>query len=441
MKYLKIFFIILLFSTLSACVGIYEDGKEIASVVSNNIEEVTVDSLIVKIENGDEFYLLDVRQENEYKKGNIEGSFNIPRGELEFFISDSLGYWEEQLFYAPLKDDQIIIYCKSGARGTLAAHSLKQLGFTNVKNLIGGKEAWDEKLAEATNETEKSKFEILKEYLTENNMDLNNMLQDWIIPVAKVNGNEADFYIMDIRKTEDFETGHIAGAINSSLENIVIDASEVDKKILVVCYTGQTAAHAVIALRLSGHSDAQVLKFGIAAWNTKLAEKWNSNIGDAAIDNPNWVTTETATLQTFENPTITSDYTTGEEILAQQIELLTSFSPIINTDVLETPTDYFINNFWAEEDVTHYGHIDGAYRIKPLTIAGDEYLYLDPSKTIVTYCWTGQTSSLITAYLRVLGYNAVSLKFGANGMVHSKLESHKWETEIAGEFNFITGTE
>jgi rhodanese-related sulfurtransferase len=53
---------------------------------------------------------------------------------------------------------------------------------------------------------------------------------------------------------------------------------------------------------------------------------------------------------------------------------------------------------------------------------------LDPSKEVVTYCWTGQTSSMITAYLSVLGYNTVSLKFGANGMIYDDLESHKFST-------------
>ena len=51
---------------------------------------------------------------------------------------------------------------------------------------------------------------------------------------------------------------------------------------------------------------------------------------------------------------------------------------------------------------------------------------LHTDETIVTYCWTGQTSSMITAYLTVLGYDAVSLKFGSNGMIYDDLEGHKW---------------
>ena len=127
----------LLIFLLSACTAIYEDGKELASVVKSEINEISVDTLKSMIDNGEEFLLLDIRQPAEYEAGNIPGSFSIPRGELEFFILDEY-YWEEQFMYTPLKTDKIIVYCKSGARGTLAAQALKKLGFENVSNLQGG---------------------------------------------------------------------------------------------------------------------------------------------------------------------------------------------------------------------------------------------------------------------------------------------------------------
>ncbi|MCK5169485.1 MAG: rhodanese-like domain-containing protein [Bacteroidales bacterium] len=127
----------LLIFLLSACTAIYEDGKELASVVKSEINEISIDTLKSMIDNGEEFLLLDIRQPAEYEAGNIPGSFSIPRGELEFFILDEY-YWEEQFMYTPLKTDKIIVYCKSGARGTLATQALKKLGFENVSNLQGG---------------------------------------------------------------------------------------------------------------------------------------------------------------------------------------------------------------------------------------------------------------------------------------------------------------
>jgi 3-mercaptopyruvate sulfurtransferase SseA len=52
---------------------------------------------------------------------------------------------------------------------------------------------------------------------------------------------------------------------------------------------------------------------------------------------------------------------------------------------------------------------------------------LDASKHIVTYCYTGQTSAVITAFLNVLGYNASSLLFGMNGLWN---DSPTWSTTV-----------
>ncbi len=104
------------------------------------------------------------------------------------------------------------------------------------------------------------------------------------------------------------------------------------------------------------------------------------------------------------------------------------FKGVPNGDVLADPSTFYINNFWDLVDYDHYGSINGAFRVKPLSITDDLMKYIDPDKTAVTYCWTGQTSSMVTAYLNVIGYNAVSLKFGTNGMIYSVLESHKFVT-------------
>ena len=127
----------LLIIMFSACTAIYEDGNELASVVKTEINEISVDTLKSMIDNGEEFLLLDIRQPAEYEAGNIPGSFSIPRGELEFLILDEY-FWEEQFMYTPLKTDKIIVYCKVGGRGALAAKSLQKLGFENVSNLKGG---------------------------------------------------------------------------------------------------------------------------------------------------------------------------------------------------------------------------------------------------------------------------------------------------------------
>ncbi len=279
-----------------------------------------------------------------------------------------------------------------------------------------------------TSSPKNSEFETLTEYLVENDMDIDDILVGWITTASAVVDHESDYYIIDIRSANDYANGHITGAVNSTLGNILTTAaSSGSKPILVACYTGQGASHGVVALRLSGYSDAKVLKWGMSGWNADF-DSWTGNVGNSAVGNSNWTTDATVTVAEFDGPEINVDGEEGAEILAERVDAMLAggFKGIANADVLANPANYFINNYWAATDVDHYGHIAGAYRINPLTIAGEEIFNLDPEKTIVTYCWTGQTSSMITAYLTVLGYDAKSLKFGTNGMIYENLESHKW---------------
>jgi len=291
---------------------------------------------------------------------------------------------------------------------------------------------------------------ILKDYLVANDMDLNDVLTTWITTstdvYTKLTDTDAsnDYYVIDIRSAEHYAAGHINGAVNSTLLNVVTTAAgAANKPIVVACYTGQTAAHAVVALRLSGYADAKVLKWGMSSWNSSLMSYWNNSTGNAGTSSSNWTAAPgaLAAAATFADPTISSSATTGEGILAERITymLTNGFKGITAADVLTAPSGYFVNNYWAAADVETYGHISGAYRINPLTIEGGEINNLNPDKTIVTYCWTGQTSSMVTAYLNILGYNATSLKFGTNGMIYDALAaSHQWVSSESKDFPLVT---
>ncbi len=128
--------------SMASCNAIYENGEELASSIQHDITEISVDELKTKIENGEDFLLIDVRQAGEYANATIPGALNIPRGTLEFKIRDD-NFWEEEFLYTPEENDEIVIYCKKGDRGILSAMALQQLGFTNVKNLHGGILSWD----------------------------------------------------------------------------------------------------------------------------------------------------------------------------------------------------------------------------------------------------------------------------------------------------------
>lgn len=291
-------------------------------------------------------------------------------------------------------------------------------------------------------ESEESSYEVMTEYMTNNNLDLNDMLSGWITDAQDVNVNKDDYFLMDIRKPEHYNQGHIEGAVNTSLGDVLETAEQsAGKPIVVICYSGQSAAHAVTALRLSGYSDAKSLKFGMSSWHSDF-DVWTGNTGNTA-DNyaSNWTSDAAPSPQEFDYPSFDSDYENGPDILDERIEYMldNGFKGINGEDVLQAPDNYFVNNYWAEGDWSQYGHIKGAFRLfgEDLTLANDGFKHLNPEKTVVTYCWTGQTSSILTAYLTVLGYDATSLKFGANGMIYSDLQSHKWSESTPADFDYV----
>jgi rhodanese-related sulfurtransferase len=323
----------------------------------------------------------------------------------------------------------------------MAKNLVKQLKLSTMKKLLAILMiplfflASCKKVEDDPDPTGTSSYKTLTEYMVNNNMDLNTVLTDWIVgapALADVQTFINTYDILDIRGAADFAAGHIEGAKNTTLADVLTAAQGTTKPILVVCYTGQSASHAVVALRLSGYS-AKVLKSGMSGWRADLAGPWEANSGpingNKGIGHSNWVSTATQTATQFGEPDLTLSGD-GAAMLKERVQLMLTngFKSVKNTDVLDNPGNYFINNYWAQADVDHYGHISNAYRIMPLTIANGEMKNLDPSKTIVTYCWTGQTSSMVTAYLNVIGYNALSLSFGANGMIYNNLESHQFVT-------------
>ena len=284
-------------------------------------------------------------------------------------------------------------------------------------------------------------YEVMTEYLVAHDMDLPDLTTDWIVTADVVNTTGiATYYIIDLRAADDYNLGHIDGAVNSTLANVLTTAGNSGgKPILTVCYTGQTASHAHVALRLSGYSDCQVLMFGMSSWNADF-DGWTANTSNAYASHANWSATNTIQAPvTFTEPDFTATAETGVEILEERIEymLTEGFKGVTAADVVGTPANYFINNYWIDADVNIYGHIAGAYRIKEdLSLEADGFKYLDIDSQIVTYCWTGQTSSLVTAYLTVLGYDALSLKFGTNSMIYDELQAHQWVA--SGDYPYVT---
>lgn len=96
--------------------------------------DITIEELKQKIDNQDDFLLIDVREDWEYNEFNINAKL-IPLGSLQGAIDD-LDDWMEK---------EVVIHCKSGARSAAAKEFMMHQGFKNVKNLLGGMIAWQAK--------------------------------------------------------------------------------------------------------------------------------------------------------------------------------------------------------------------------------------------------------------------------------------------------------
>ena len=86
----------------------------------------------------DDVVFVDVRESQERTRGYVPDSVHAPRGFLEF-IADSEGPMHNA---ALSPDKRLVVYCASGGRSTLAAKTLKDMGFQQVANLVGGFQAW-----------------------------------------------------------------------------------------------------------------------------------------------------------------------------------------------------------------------------------------------------------------------------------------------------------
>ncbi len=100
------------------------------------MENISVEELKRRMDAGEKINLIDVREPHEYAEFNIGGKL-IPLGKIQTMQIDEL---------EDLKDEEIIIHCRSGQRSMMACMFLDTLGFRNTKNVTGGVLAWQEML-------------------------------------------------------------------------------------------------------------------------------------------------------------------------------------------------------------------------------------------------------------------------------------------------------
>lgn len=96
---------------------------------------ITPEEVKQRLDAGEKLNLVDVREPHENAEFNIGGKL-IPVGNIQSMQIEDI---------EDLRNEEVILYCRSGNRSGIAAMVLDQLGFTNTKNLTGGMLAWEEK--------------------------------------------------------------------------------------------------------------------------------------------------------------------------------------------------------------------------------------------------------------------------------------------------------
>ena len=107
---------------------------KIVNDAKSRVRENTPEDVRSKQEAGEQFFLVDVREDNEWQKGRAKGAIHLGKGIIERDVEQAI----------PDHDSLIVLYCGGGYRSALAADALQQMGYGNVISMDGGWKRWRE---------------------------------------------------------------------------------------------------------------------------------------------------------------------------------------------------------------------------------------------------------------------------------------------------------
>ena len=99
------------------------------------VKEATVDEIKDRLDDGDKFLLVDVREESEFAKDHLPGAIHLGKGVIERDIETRV----------PDLNATLVLYCGGGFRSALAADNLQKMGYTHAISMDGGVREWREK--------------------------------------------------------------------------------------------------------------------------------------------------------------------------------------------------------------------------------------------------------------------------------------------------------
>jgi rhodanese-related sulfurtransferase len=282
-----------------------------------------------------------------------------------------------------------------------------------------------------------SETSLLLKDLKENGDYVNSKEYPSLIKASIVNENLGkNMLVIDLRTAKDFSAGHLKGAVNKKFEDLPayfetgIKPFEYDK-IIIVSEDGQISSYTTCLLRLMGYGNVYSMRWGMSAWNPAYAkEGWLKGVSgkyESGLEN-----TLNERPAAVSMPELKTGMTTGQEIGAARFREIfkegTGSVLIPAEEVFSNPAKFYVINL-ERKDKYEDGHIPGAVRYKPEGTLGyiDEMASIPMDKPVLVYCGTGHNSAFATAYLRLFGYDAHTLKYGNNGFMHDKMIKQRTE--------------
>ncbi len=107
----------------------------IVDEAKSHIRETDVDAVKQKLDHGEKFVMVDVREESEFVKDHLPGAIHLGKGVIERDVEARV----------PDFGTPMVLYCGGGFRSALAADNLQKMGYTNVLSMDGGIRVWREK--------------------------------------------------------------------------------------------------------------------------------------------------------------------------------------------------------------------------------------------------------------------------------------------------------
>ena len=107
---------------------------QLVNDVKSRVKETNVNDVKQRLDRGERFHLVDVREESEWAKGHVPGAVHLGKGVIERDV--------EEKFPDPAAE--LVLYCGGGFRSALAARSLQEMGYRAVWSLAGGERGWRE---------------------------------------------------------------------------------------------------------------------------------------------------------------------------------------------------------------------------------------------------------------------------------------------------------